>query len=171
MRTHHVLALHTSLCLAALLPLASLAQSTPPASAASGAAPSAAPAATGVYKWKDASGRWHYGDQPPSPKADPMKLRVHTPTEAETQAARARLEAMQADSAAKAAQQAGAGAPPSGRAPAGSGPLPGESACEAKWREYNESYACFDPYRVVGGGIKAEAFQKCKVVKQPEPCP
>lgn len=42
--------------------------------------------------------------------------------------------------------------------------------CEEKWREYRESQACFAPYRLVNGGVKAEAFKHCKDVKQPELC-
>ena len=42
--------------------------------------------------------------------------------------------------------------------------------CEEKWREYRESEACFSPYRLVNGGVKAEAFKHCKEIKQPELC-
>lgn len=47
---------------------------------------------------------------------------------------------------------------------------PGTSACEALWHRYLASAACFDQYRVVGGGLKPEAFQRCTEVPQPEPC-
>jgi hypothetical protein len=58
-----------------------------------------------------------------------------------------------------------------GRAEPASAPLPaGTSACEAKWHRYLASAACFDQYRVVGGGLKPEAFQRCTEVPQPEPC-
>lgn len=50
-------------------------------------------------------------------------------------------------------------------------PLPrGTSACEAKWHRYLASAACFDQYRVVGGGLKPEAYQRCTEVPQPDPC-
>lgn len=42
--------------------------------------------------------------------------------------------------------------------------------CNEKWREYRESQACFAPYRLVNGGVKAEAYKYCKDVKQPELC-
>lgn len=42
--------------------------------------------------------------------------------------------------------------------------------CREKWREYRESQACFAPYRLANGGVKAEAFKYCKEVKQPELC-
>ncbi|WP_169801510.1 DUF4124 domain-containing protein [Hydrogenophaga palleronii] len=47
---------------------------------------------------------------------------------------------------------------------------PGTSACEVRWHRYLASAACFDQYRVVGGGLKPEAFQHCTEVPQPEPC-
>lgn len=57
------------------------------------------------------------------------------------------------------------------RAVPASAPLPpGTSACEARWHRYMTSAACFDQYRVVGGGLKPEAFQRCTEVPQPEPC-
>ncbi|QHE87457.1 DUF4124 domain-containing protein [Hydrogenophaga sp. BPS33] len=50
-------------------------------------------------------------------------------------------------------------------------PLPrGTSACEAKWHRYLASAACFDQYRVVGGGLKPEAYQYCTEVPRPDPC-
>lgn len=47
---------------------------------------------------------------------------------------------------------------------------PGVSACEAAWHRYAASQACFDAYRVVGGGLKPEAFQRCRELPEPEPC-
>lgn len=50
-------------------------------------------------------------------------------------------------------------------------PLPrGTSACEARWHRYMASAACFDQYRVVGGGLKPEAYRRCTEVPQPDPC-
>lgn len=50
-------------------------------------------------------------------------------------------------------------------------PLPrGTSACEARWHRYLASAACFDQYRVVGGGLKPEAYQRCTEVPQPDRC-
>lgn len=42
--------------------------------------------------------------------------------------------------------------------------------CQEQWRKYRESAACFAPYKLVNGGVKAEAFKHCTVVKQPELC-
>ncbi len=37
------------------------------------------------------------------------------------------------------------------------------------WRRlYEESGDCFGPYRTVGGGIKAEAFEKCRPIPSPD---
>ena len=164
-------ALRLACLCAALSPAALLAQTVPAPAAAAASAPAAPkPAAGGVYKWKDASGKMQYSDKPPAPNASSLKLNNDAPSAAEAQAARDRLEAMKAESASRAAaRNTPTGAPAD--AGANTGPAADESACQAKWREYNESYACFDPYRLVGGGIRPEAFEKCKVVKQPsEPC-
>ena len=47
---------------------------------------------------------------------------------------------------------------------------PGTSACEAAWHRYLASQACFDAYRLVGGGLKADAFRYCQEMPQPQPC-
>lgn len=47
---------------------------------------------------------------------------------------------------------------------------PGTPACEAAWHRYAASQACFDSYRVVGGGLKAEAFEHCEQLPEPEAC-
>lgn len=55
------------------------------------------------------------------------------------------------------------------RAVPASAPLPpGTTACEARWHRYAASAACFDQYRVVGGGLKPEAFERCTEVPQPD---
>jgi hypothetical protein len=41
--------------------------------------------------------------------------------------------------------------------------------CATSWRLYDESLACFGPFQTVRGAIKAEAFDVCKVVANPEP--
>ncbi|MDP2015446.1 hypothetical protein [Hydrogenophaga sp.] len=55
------------------------------------------------------------------------------------------------------------------RAVPANAPLPpGTTACEARWHRYAASAACFDQYRVVGGGLKPEAFQRCTEMPQPD---
>jgi hypothetical protein len=45
-----------------------------------------------------------------------------------------------------------------------------DAKCREAWQKYRESMACFAPYRVVGGGVKLEAFAHCKNVNQPDLC-
>jgi hypothetical protein len=44
------------------------------------------------------------------------------------------------------------------------------SGCREQWKQYRESEACFARYKVVGGGVKAEAFEHCPDVPQPGLC-
>jgi len=63
--------------------------------------------------------------------------------------------------------------PPERRADAepASAPLPpGTTACDAAWNRYRASQACFDTYRVVGGGLKPDAFTHCQELPRPQPC-
>lgn len=39
--------------------------------------------------------------------------------------------------------------------------------CEDQWREYDASWACFNPYRTKNG-IRGDAFEHCKDVEMPE---
>ncbi len=41
--------------------------------------------------------------------------------------------------------------------------------CPTAWRLYEESVACFGPYRTTRGATKAEGFDRCNVVLSPEP--
>lgn len=45
-----------------------------------------------------------------------------------------------------------------------------KNRCKQAWEKYRESQACFAPYILVNGGVKAEAFKHCTEVKQPEFC-
>ncbi len=45
-----------------------------------------------------------------------------------------------------------------------------KSKCEEQWKRYRASQECFAPYRLADGGIKAEAFKHCTVIKQPDFC-
>jgi hypothetical protein len=45
-----------------------------------------------------------------------------------------------------------------------------KARCEKEWKKYRESEACFAPYRLANGGIKAEAFKHCTEIKQPKLC-
>jgi hypothetical protein len=45
-----------------------------------------------------------------------------------------------------------------------------KARCEKEWKKYRESQACFAPYRLANGGLKAEAYKHCTEIKQPELC-
>lgn len=65
----------------------------------------------------------------------------------------------------------GAQAQATGTLAAPSEPLPlegREQTCAQLWRDYTRSQACFNRFRVVGGGLRPEAFSTCG---QPLPDP
>lgn len=43
-----------------------------------------------------------------------------------------------------------------------------QATCEEQKRRYAESQACFAPYRLANGGIRPEAYEKCKEAPQPQ---
>jgi len=55
------------------------------------------------------------------------------------------------------------------RPPPTAGSLGGPAApdCAALRKRYAESQACFAPYRLANGGIKPEAFKRCREVPDP----
>lgn len=125
--------------------------------------------ATEVWKWRDAQGVTHYGAAPPDDartKAERVDLPDTRVSEADRRAAEKRLADEQAGI--RAASDA---APPRGqRFPGLTLPAAAASAvpsCEEAWRRYNESYACFDPYRYGAGKVRPEAWQHCKELPQP----
>lgn len=144
------------------------------ASLSPGAAPLAG--AAEIYRWVDEQGGVHYGTSVPDShkvKAREIDTRGTERTdeqrqEAEARAAdeRARAEAM-AQQRAKAAEARAA--QPSPAAPSGTANK--NITCEEQWRRYRASDACFAPFRLANGAIKAEAFKKCVEVKVPALCP
>lgn len=42
------------------------------------------------------------------------------------------------------------------------------TACPTQWRIYDESMACFSPFRTTQGAIKPEAYEQCREVGSPE---
>jgi len=40
--------------------------------------------------------------------------------------------------------------------------------CQTRWRLYDESVACFGPYRTTQGATKPEGFDKCNDIPSPE---
>lgn len=134
-----------------------------------------APAAATVYRWVDDQGRTHFADTVPEryrDRARPVDLRDDTPTEAERRQAeeraareRARL-APPADGPAAASRPA-ASAPAAARRPPA--PPSADTDCETWRRLYEESLACFGPYRNVRGAPRPEAFERCTPVDEPPP--
>ncbi|RYF41513.1 MAG: DUF4124 domain-containing protein [Comamonadaceae bacterium] len=61
-----------------------------------------------------------------------------------------------------------AGAAPRPRAKRPAEGVTDSTDCQTWWRRYEESEACFGPYRTARGGIKAEAFDACTAVPNPE---
>lgn len=132
----------------------------------------AAPAAYAqVYKWVDGQGKVHYGDTPPEGqknKPKPLELLDDRPTGAQASEAQVRLKRYQGELQKK---------PPAASAPVASPATvfkPVEptrpASCSEQWQQYDEAYACFNPYRNANGSVKAEGFRNCPEVKVPE-CP
>jgi hypothetical protein len=123
-----------------------------------------------VWKWVDAQGVTHYGAAPPDDgrtKAERVELPDTAVPEADRRAAEKRL----ADDKAEIRRAAGPASAPRPEVPlAAARPAVAASAvpsCEEAWRRYNESYACFDPYRYGAGKIRPEAYVHCKEMPQP----
>lgn len=142
--------------------------------------PSAA-GATPVCRWVDDGGRTHVADNVPeryratATCTDSQKYEL---TPAQQRAAQQRV----ADDRAKAARAAAVPAPraasatasqPAARAPGRAVKRPAEvvtdtTDCATWWRLYDESAACFGPFRTTRGATKAEAFDVCNVIVSPE---
>lgn len=136
-----------------------------------------APVLAQVYKWVDEHGKVHYGDAPPDhaqSKKKPVKIETPAPSPGERDAAlkRAEAERRKLDHLTQSRRNADEKAKHRpATATAGSAP-PNETPCQKEWREFRERAACFAPYRTATGGIKAEAYQKCKEAVQPSSvCP
>jgi hypothetical protein len=137
-----------------------------------------APAGAGAgqpYKWTDEKGQVHYSDVVPKDRKAGSKP-VDTdapPSEADRKLAEERLARDR-----EILEQAGIGAAatsgsavPAARGSPHKAASSAESSCDEAWKAYNDSSACFDPYRMSEGRVKQEAFQHCKQVAQPSRCP
>lgn len=132
-----------------------------------------------VKRWVDERGMVHYSDTaPPKGAAAGPVTTVETPpkpTALEQVRAERKLEAARdyvaqpsahAASAPASAPQRAASAPRVG--PPRSDPVADAGAqCATQWRAYDDAYACLNPYRVAGGGVKAEGYAACPVVREP----
>jgi len=111
-----------------------------------------------AYRWKDANGRVHFGDQPPpGVKAERIELQKTPsvqPVPVKPPAATGTLEAAPADG---------------GVIDTAGTPKPREQmSCEERWAQYFKSQECFAPYQRVGAGPREEAYEKCAEVPSPE---
>jgi hypothetical protein len=126
-----------------------------------------------VYKWTDDKGRVHYGDEVPDDKkgkAKPIDTSKGDITPAQRREGEARAEKNKAAAKAEPARPVVAGSLGATRKPEAPASAPEQDPkekCRDAWRQYNESAACFDSYRVIGGGLKAEAYQRCTEVTRP----
>ncbi|MFN0317777.1 MAG: DUF4124 domain-containing protein [Burkholderiales bacterium] len=93
-----------------------------------------------IYRWIDENGRVHYGDSKPDSEKNPAKP-LDLSNSAVTDEQRMQAEA-EPDSA-----------------------LAKKRNCLEAKRKFEESWACFNPYRNQNGSIRAEAFQHCTEVK------
>lgn len=138
--------------------------------------------ATAICRWVDASGRTQVSDTVPEryraratcTDSQRYELSPEQRRAAQQQAAdeRARAQAREAAARPPAApasappRPASDAAPPVTKRPA---TVPTDATdCATWWRLYDESAACFGPYRTARGATRAEAFEVCNVVIRPE---
>lgn len=129
--------------------------------------------AADIYRWVDESGRVHIADSVPERYrgvATRLDSKAHEPSaqqraEAAERAAKDRARLAEIDKARQAQAAASSASAPAAR------PAPranaGGSECDRLWQEYHESQVCFGPYFLGQGGIRAEAYAKCKEVRNP----
>ena len=129
-----------------------------------------------VYRWVDDLGKTHYSEiVPPQYQgvAKQVDAPANSPTAKQRRDAQARAQKAKAKAGATDTYQqrlpasalpASAASSPVGKRPA---QTPTEQTdCETWGRLYEESMACFGPYKTVRG-IKSEAFEVCNVVTEP----
>ncbi len=129
-----------------------------------------------VVRWVDENGRIHYGNVVPKEYeavTKPVRSGVDVTPEqrrnATLQADRERAALAEREMQLRGNRgtaQPAARTPVTGARPA-SAALSPAAACEGEWRAYRASEACFARYKVVGGGLKAEAFQACRQLTRP----
>ena len=129
-----------------------------------------------VYRWVDDLGKTHYAEiVPPQYQgvAKQVDTSANSPTAKQRRDDQVRAQKAKAKAAATDTYQppSPASAPPvlAASKPVGKRPAqtPTEQTdCETWGRLYEESMACFGPYRTVRG-IKSEAFEVCNVVTEP----
>jgi Domain of unknown function (DUF4124) len=118
-----------------------------------------------IYRWVDKNGKVQYGtDVPEESRAKARKVDT-----------RSNIVSSQVPASISGAPQP----MPANDAAVARQPISEREKCEAAWKKYNDSQACFAGYRqgtVKGRGNKSgsnisdEALEKCQTVTQPEPC-
>ena len=132
------------------------------------------PAGAQIKRWVDERGVVHYSDAPPPPRAPAAgavtEVEPVAPLSPADQAAAAQRLQQYRDQLAQPPQGPASGAGAAAPAAAASGPAADDHSCAAQWARYDAAYACMDPYRMIDGRIRPEAFEKCPVLVQPD-CP
>lgn len=137
------------------------------ASAGAGASP--------VCRWVDASGQTHVSDTVPSAyqagasctDSDQFELTPAQQRDAERRTADEQFRARNLGVLPPAGVASGVPrAPRSAKRPAEA--ITDATDCPTWWRIYDESSACFGPFRTLQGSIKPEAFDQCNEVASPE---
>lgn len=126
-----------------------------------------------IYRWTDETGRVHYGDSVPEPRKSSVRIIRSGDSAADVSPHQAPESRLANDKAMKRDKDAPSGPPNLSRAPVDSPPIAKtktNDSCAEQWRKYLDSMECFGPYKLVNGGVKAEAFQHCVEVKQPAVC-
>ncbi|MEO8021143.1 DUF4124 domain-containing protein [Polaromonas sp.] len=134
--------------------------------------------AADIWRWVDEHGRTHMADSVPerykaaATKIESQKFQL-SESERAAAAARAakdreRLAAIETQRSRAEAAQLPASSPVSAASSPGgqSSTDKPETECDALWRTYHDSQRCFAPH-LFPRGIKAEAFQQCKIVLSP----
>ncbi len=137
--------------------------------------------ATPICRWVDDSGRTQLSEVVPErhqASASCTDSSRYELSPSQQRDARHRLEQERARvvsaAATPPARPASAAPPRAASAPEATLKRPAEAVtdatdCATWWRLYDESGACFGPFRTVRGGIKAEAFDMCNAIANPEP--
>lgn len=131
---------------------------------------SSAPGAD-TFKWIDKEGHIHYGDRKPPEVEKAQTIQTYGPTEVQIREAisrNARLKAKLAESASGSRKSIPAKASIPSPAPTKPSFDRQSAECQARKRAYEKSMACFAPFMNANGSVKAEAFEQCTDIPQPE---
>lgn len=130
--------------------------------------------ATTVCQWIDENGRVEFSDAVPDEYSRIATCTYSRPVELPLEQGAADKRAKDgADKISPDAKAPSNAAPTQGSVPKPDAKQPSERITDSTdcntWRRlYDESGACFAPFRTAGGGVKTEAFDKCNEVPSPE---